>query len=94
MAAAVARACLRSSGGADVPVPMASMCPMAVWRQKKVSGRDRIYYLGGGQFGVVTERRSRGRLDLQIRERIEYEPRKRVHPWHDHDEEEEEEKKT
>jgi hypothetical protein len=45
--------------------------------ERKLSGGDKIYYLGGGNFGVVSERRSRDRFDLIIRERIEYETGRR-----------------
>jgi hypothetical protein len=47
--------------------------------EKRIAPHEKIYYLGGGNFGIVTERRSRGRLELVIRERFEYESRKRGH---------------
>ncbi len=56
--------------------------------EKGVGGRQKVYYLGGGSFGIVTEKRSRGRFDLEIRDRIQYEPRRGV-KMDDHDEEEE-----
>ncbi|MDH4127399.1 MAG: hypothetical protein OEV44_01505 [Spirochaetota bacterium] len=37
-----------------------------------ISTGEKIYYLGGGRFGIVQERRVRNRLTYSIREKIQY----------------------
>lgn len=38
---------------------------------------EKIAYLGGGSFGVIEERNQHGRIRFTIRERLQYEERKR-----------------
>lgn len=47
-----------------------------VLKDEKLRNNEKLYYLGGGAFGIVREKRIRGKLRFTIIKRLQYEERK------------------
>ena len=46
-------------------------------KEYKLTPREKIYYLGGGSFGIVQDRGPKSQIRFFIRKRIEYEKRQK-----------------